>query len=164
MKGSRRLRRIASWKCCAHFCVRHLLREGAKRRIGPLPRHLADMASSSLSTGLRRANLAGLRWDSVDLKNRRAWVRPDQAKARKAIPVPLNEDAIGVMARQVDEHCESVFSFRRKQVHRLSTKAWHSARQRPRITDFLRHGLRHTRASWLVQDGAALFALRELGG
>ena len=67
---------------------------------------MADMAAFSLSTGLRRANVTGLRWDQVDLDNRRAWVHPDQAKARKAIPVPLNDDAMKVVARQVDKHLE----------------------------------------------------------
>ena len=78
--------------------VRYLLREEAQRLLEHLPPHLADMACFSLSTGLRRANVTGLRWDQVGMENRRAWVHPDQAKARKAIPVPLNDDAMKVIA------------------------------------------------------------------
>jgi integrase len=144
--------------------VRYLLREEAQRLLSHLPPHLADMASFSLSTGLRRANVTGLRWDQVDMENRRAWVHPDQAKARKAIPVPLNEDAMKVIARQVGKHRELVFSFRGKQVHQVSTKAWYGALQRAGITDFRWHDLRHTWASWHVQGGTPLFALQELGG
>jgi hypothetical protein len=36
------------------------------------------------------ANVTGLQWTQVDLEHRRAWIHPDQAKARKAIAVPLN--------------------------------------------------------------------------
>lgn len=35
-----------------------------------------------------------LEWSQIDLVNRRAWIRPDQAKARKPIGVPLNDDAV----------------------------------------------------------------------
>ena len=144
--------------------VRYLLREEAQRLLTHLPAHLADMASFSLSTGLRRANVTGLRWDQVDMENRRAWVHPDQAKARKAIPVPLNDDAMKVIARQVGKHRELVFSFRGRQVTQVSTKAWYAALQRAGIADFRWHDLRHTWASWHVQGGTPLFALQELGG
>jgi hypothetical protein len=36
----------------------------------------------------------------VDLQRRTAWIHPDQAKARKAIPVPLNAEAVLVLRRQ----------------------------------------------------------------
>ena len=99
-----------------------------------------------------------------NIENRRAWVHPDQAKARKAIPVPLNDDAMKVIARQVGKHRELVFSFRGRQVHQVSTKAWYSALKRAGIADFRWHDLRHTWASWHVQGGTPLFALQELGG
>jgi len=38
-------------------------------------------------------------------------INPDQAKARKAIPVPLNSDALAVLAKQKDLHPEYVFPF-----------------------------------------------------
>ena len=144
--------------------VRYLSREEAQRLLQHLPTHMADMASFSLSTGLRRANVTGLRWDQVDMVNRHAWVPPDQAKARKAIPVPLNDDAMNVVARQVGKHRDLVFSFRGKQVQQVSTKAWYGALERAGIVDFRWHDLRHTWASWHVQGGTPLFALHELGG
>ena len=52
--------------------VRYLLRDEAQQLLMQLPPHLADMAAFSLSTGLRRANVTGLRWEQVDMENRRA--------------------------------------------------------------------------------------------
>jgi integrase len=54
----------------------------------------------ALATGLRAANIAGLTWEQVDLPRKQAWVYPDQAKARRAIPVPFNEAALEVVTRQ----------------------------------------------------------------
>jgi integrase len=46
----------------------------------------------------------------------------------------------------------------------VSTKAWHAALERAGIADFRWHDLRPTWASWQVQQGMPLYALRELGG
>lgn len=74
--------------------IRYLTQEEARRLIAALPTHLADMAAFSLATGLRRANVTGLQWSQVDIVRRLAWIHPDQAKARKAIAVPLNAEAV----------------------------------------------------------------------
>jgi integrase len=58
------------------------------------------MANFTLATGLRAANLTGLTWEQVDLSRKLAWVHPDQAKARKAIAVPLNDTAMQVVREQ----------------------------------------------------------------
>jgi integrase len=57
-----------------------------------------------------------------------------------------------------------VFSYRGQPVVQLSTKAWYAALERAGIEDFRWHDLRHTWASWHVQNGTPLFALQELGG
>lgn len=80
--------------------VRWLTREETDRLIEELPPHLADMAAFSLATGLRQANVTELEWSQVDLQRRVAWIHPDQAKARKAIPVPLNIEAVVILRHQ----------------------------------------------------------------
>jgi len=74
--------------------IRFLTRNEAERLLAALPEHLADMAAFSLATGLGRANATGLQGSQVDLVRRIAWVHPDQAKARRAIAVPLNAEAV----------------------------------------------------------------------
>jgi integrase len=57
-----------------------------------------------------------------------------------------------------------VFSFRGEPIRQASTKAWYQALDRAGIEDFRWHDLRHTWASWHVQQGTPLFALQEMGG
>ena len=93
-----------------------------------------------------------------------AWIHADQAKARKAIGIPLNAEAILVLRRQVRKHPRFVFTHRGKPVRNVNTKAWKAALGRAGITDFRWHDLRHTWASWHVQVDTPLNALQELGG
>ncbi len=144
--------------------IRFLVRVEAQRLLAALPAHLADMAAFTLATGLRRANVTGLQWTQVDLVRRQAWIHPDQAKARKAIAVPLNPEAVVIIRKQIGRHPTHVFSFKGKSIRQVSTKAWYQALKRAGIEDFRWHDLRHTWASWHVQSGTPLHALQELGG
>ena len=143
--------------------VRWLTQDEAKRLIGELPVHLADMVEFTLATGLRQANVTHLAWSQVDLERKLAWIHPDEAKARKAISVPLNAEAMLVLGRQLGKHPSQVFSYKGKPIVQVNTKAWHKALDRVGIADFRWHDLRHTWASWHVQNGTPLNALQELG-
>jgi integrase len=46
----------------------------------------------------------------------------------------------------------------------VNTKAWRNALKRAGVTDCRWHDLRHTWASWLIQNGTPLFDLQEMGG
>lgn len=149
--------------------IRWLTAAEADRLLAELPEHLADMAQFSLETGLRRANVTGLQWPQIDLVRRVAWIHPDQAKARKAITVPLSDTAVAVLQRQLPkkrkvEHVESVFVYQGAPVRQTATAAWKKALKRAGIRDFRWHDLRHTWASWHVQRGTPLQVLKELGG
>jgi len=144
--------------------IRFLKEDEAERLLAALPVHLADMARFSLETGLRQANVTGLLWNQLDLVRKVAWIHPDQAKARKAIAVPLSDVAVEIIRRQLGKHHTQVFSFRGNPVIQVNTKAWRAALERCGIEDFRWHDLRHTWASWHVQRGTPLNVLQELGG
>ena len=144
--------------------IRFLTHEEARRLLAELPEHLADMAAFSLATGLRAANVMGLPWQKVDVSRQLAWIHPDQAKARKAIPVPLNGEAVALVRKRVGKHPTHVFSYRGKPIKHVSTKAWYQALKRAGIENLRWHDLRHCWASWHVRNGTPLFALQELGG
>jgi integrase len=144
--------------------IRWIAREEANRLLQELPGHLGDMMAFTLATGLRRANVTGLSWSQVDVSRRVAWIHPDQAKARKAIPVPLNSEAMKIIAKRLGKHPTLVFTYRGKEIHQVSTKTWYSALKRAGIENFRWHDLRHTWASWHIQGGTPLHVLQEMGG
>jgi integrase len=144
--------------------VRYLTHAQAQRLLEQLPGHLAEMATFALATGLRKSNVTGLQWSQVDLTRRMAWVHPDQSKTRKAIAVPLNEDAMRVLLLRVGGHSTHVFALKGEPIAQVSTAAWKKALKRAGIEDFRWHDLRHTWASWHVQNGTPLNVLQELGG
>ena len=144
--------------------IRYLTHSQADRLLVKLPQHLGDMATFSLASRLRAANVTGLCWSAVDLDRRLAWVHPDEAKARKAISVSLNGEAISILQKQIGKHREIVFTFKGKRVKQLSTAAWYKALGRAGIDNFRWHDLCHTWASWHVQGGTPLNVLQELGG
>ena len=93
-----------------------------------------------------------------------AWIHADQSKSRRAIAVPLNEDALGVLTQQLNKHPVFVFTYKDAPVARTTTKAWKHALARAGIEDFRWHDLRHHFASMLVMAGADLYVVKELLG
>lgn len=119
--------------------VRWITRDEASRLLAELPEHLRDMAQFSLSTGLRQSNVSYLRWDQIDMQRHVTWIHADEAKAGRPIGVPLNQDAVEVLRRNLGRHAEYVFVYRGEPVERTSTKAWYGACERAGIRDFRWH-------------------------
>jgi integrase len=144
--------------------IRWITHQEAERICLELPDHLEAMVRFSLATGLRESNVTGLEWSQIDMQRKVAWIHPDQAKAKKAIGIPLNADAIKAIHSQLGKHNRYVFTFKGKPVLKAGGNAWKKALNRAGIKDFRWHDLRHTWASWHVQAGTPLNVLQELGG
>ncbi|WP_373279713.1 tyrosine-type recombinase/integrase [Chitinimonas arctica] len=144
--------------------IRWLRPVEAQRLIGFLPPHLVPIVRFALATGLRKTNIYSLRWDQIDMQRHVAWVHPDEAKAGRAIGIPLNQTAIDALRSQIGKHHEVVFTYRGKPIKGASNVGFYKACDLAGIKDFRFHDLRHTWASWLIQSGVGLAELQELGG
>ncbi len=144
--------------------IRWLSVDEANCLLRELPPHLRDMAAFTLATGLRASNVRELEWRDVDMVRQHAWVHPDQAKSKKAIPVPLNANAIETLKSRQGMHDIFVFTYQNKPIKKCNTRAWYMALKRSNLVDFRWHDLRHTWASWHVQNGTSLQELQQLGG
>jgi integrase len=121
------------------------------------------MMMFTLATGLRHANVVGLKWQDINLEKGHAFIHPDQSKTKRAIPVPLNDNALAVIKKQQGKHKEFVFTYRGRPVGNCNARAWREALRRAEVTNFRWHD-KHTWASWHVQNGTTLYELQQLGG
>ena len=156
-----------------------LTHEQWKKLHGELPPHQARMAAFAVNTGLRQANVLSLTWDKVDLERRLVWVEGYDMKTKKPIPVPLNNGAYYVLKAVHGQHPEFVFTYNGKPITEIKTafqkaciraglgvQSVHVSGKTKRVsyTGFTWHGLRHTWATWHVQNGTPLEVLQKLGG
>lgn len=128
-----------------------------------LPHHLRPPAAFAVNTGLRQANVFGLRWSAVDLGRRLVHVSAEDTKDDDHLAVPLNDAALAAVKSQQGVHPEFVFTFRRKPMAKPKY-AFSDACRRAGVPDFTWHGFRHTWATWHVQNGTPLEVLQKLGG
>jgi integrase len=69
-----------------------------------------------------------------------------------------------VLREQQGLHPRWVFPYQGRPLRRANNEGWHAALTRAGLEGFHWHDLRHTWASWHVQAGTPLAALKELGG
>lgn len=130
--------------------------------------HLAPMALLALNTGMRRGELLGLEWASVNLQAKILTVTAGNAKSRKARHLPLNAEAMDVLTRwkaQAGKGARLVFPSP-KTGGRMDNinSSWEEVCSAAELADFRFHDLRHSFASRLVMAGVDLNTVRELLG
>lgn len=126
-----------------------------------------DAAIVAVATGMREGELFGLAPSQVNLAHRHAWITHEGAKSKRARAVPLNDDAVSVLARRMPSARRLVFTRGEglnARIQEIDTRDFERACQIVDIEDFHWHDLRHTWASWHVQRGTPLMVLKELGG
>lgn len=144
--------------------IRWLTTEEAERLLSALPDVISDMAKFSLMTGLRQSNVLNLEWSQIDLKRKTAWIHADQTKSGRPLGVLLNDSAIDVLNAQAGKDKVYVLVMLGKKQNAIDSTLWANALKRAGITNLKWHDLRHTWASWMVQEGVPLMDLKELGG
>jgi integrase len=130
-----------------------------------LPPHLAIAAEFAVLTMLRMRAQSGLTWSRIDLLSQKAWVPRGQMKAGRTFSFPLSSRAVKVLreAKKLSPKGDRVFQFEGAPIDNFNTKAFKKAVQRAGVAPLRWHDLRHTGASWAVQNGVTLPELMILG-
>lgn len=145
--------------------VRWLTNVEYHRLMMALPDYLKPMVKFSVATGLRQGNVKNLEWSQVDVRRHCAWIHADQSKSDEPISVPLNQNALDALAAVKGKHGTLVFVSKTGEwLGDPNNRDWRKALDTAGIEDFRWHDLRHTWASWHVQNGTPLYVLKELGG
>jgi integrase len=123
--------------------------------------HLTPAVLLSINTGLRRGELLALRWTAIDVVHKQLTVEGHTAKSSQTRHVPLNTEALDVLARWREQTADDdrVFPF-----DSSFKKSWAALLERAKISRFRWHDMRHHFASRLAQGGVPLNTIRELLG
>ena len=126
-------------------------------------KHLNPIVILALNTGMRKSEILGSRWDSVDFK-RGIITLPDTKNGEKR-EVPLNAVAMEAL-NKVPRRSGSPYVFCNKagEPYGDIKKSFLTAVENSGIINFHFHDLRHTFASHLVMAGVDLNTVRELLG
>ena len=147
---------------------RWITTEQFRRLERELPPHLRLAARFAVLTGLRMRAQLSLRWDQVDLRQRRAWIAGADMKGKRTHGFPLSPGAAAVLrairCRRTDIAQPHVFLFRGRPYSDANGAAWRAATERAGLAGLHWHDLRHTWASWAVQSGVSLHEVMQLGG
>jgi integrase len=128
-----------------------------------------DFVKLALLTGGRRKNLLGMAWADVDLVAC-VWTVPAvEAKAGKAILIPLCNPALAILARRKESTAGSPWVFpaaapTQPAPYHALRMGWQRARAAARIPDVRLHDLRRSLATLAVASGASLPAVGKLLG
>jgi integrase len=140
-------------------------------RASPWPR-LYVLVLMAITTGARRGELEGLRWQDVDLDRREAQVPTTKNGHPKVLPLVAGVvDELRRFRAEDAAHYKIGLPSRRLFGSRLRpdlplnfTEHWKDALKKGRITNFRFHDLRHTCASYLAQQGASLLQIADVMG
>ena len=115
-----------------------------------------------MTTGMRKAEMMGLRWADIDFEGCTASLHDTKNGEPRINPLPsvvIRElkrfRTIGNSLVFSGDNPHKVFDWRRN---------WEKVRQKAKIKSFRFHDLRHTAASYLVMNGASLYETAQILG
>jgi integrase len=110
----------------------------------------------ALTTGMRRGEILGLRWQDVDLERRVAVLHNTKNGDRRSVPiVPEVADLLREHGRVRRLDSDRLFPGNDGRPVDIDA-AWYAALDAAKIKDFRFHDLRHTAASYLAMSGATV--------
>ena len=129
--------------------------------------HLYPVVVLALSSGMRRGEILGLKWENIDLKNRRITLVQTKNGERRVVPLvgKANELVRDLFLKMEPEGYDFVFPSPGNPTQSICIRtAWGTALKRARIKNFRFHDLRHSTASYLAMNGASLIEIAGILG
>ncbi len=115
-----------------------------------------------LATALRSGECFKLRWDQVDLENRRLYIESSSSKNKQSDAIPLNEAAIQVLSECSKEIDGPFFNPATRKAMTSVKKAFKTLMSRADIEGVTVHDLRRTAGSMVLNAGGTLLEVQRL--
>ena len=118
----------------------------------------------ALSTGARKMEILSLKWENVDLENKRVILKNTKNKEIRSLPLVV--DGLKEMQKLYDNRKSKIWVFPNTKEEKPFdiTRSWRKARKDSKIKDFRFHDLRHTTASYLAMNGATVGEIADILG
>ncbi|MGK2905955.1 MAG: tyrosine-type recombinase/integrase [Desulfuromonadales bacterium] len=119
----------------------------------------------AISTGMRQGEIFRLKWADIDFKRHQLVIHETKNNERRVVPiVSVAHKALKEYGKVRQLDSEFVFPAAVQSGGQVIRKAWASALEKAKITDFRFHDLRHSAASYLAMNGATLAEIAEVLG
>ena len=151
-------------------CQRFLTEEEASRLLEAVRQSnnpvLPSIVAMLLLTGARKREAMDARWDCIDW-DRRIWRIPI-SKSGKARYVPLSDGALLLLRQrqfEVADGCPWIFPNPDSgEPYKCINNSWDTARRRAGMPELRIHDLRHSFASFLINNGRSLYEVQKILG
>jgi integrase len=132
---------------------------------------LRDLFAFAVVTGLRQGEILNLTWSDIQFQRRLITVQSSGrhfTKTGKARTIPISDVAFSILSTRRLVASSSDLVFHRKGLPLSQTYVGHRFKRIVRtakLDEALHfHSLRHTFATWLVQEGVSLYEIQKLLG
>jgi len=129
--------------------------------------HLFTIVTLALSTGMRRGEILGIKWENVDLQNRRITLLRTKNGELRVVPLvgKAYELIKNLYLKLEPEGRDLVFPSPNNPKQSISMRtSWNTAVRKAEIENFRFHDLRHSTASYLAMNGASLLEIADILG
>lgn len=141
---------------------RYLSEDEEKRLMNELPHYLKPIVICALTTGLRKSNVLGLKWESIDFNRGVIEILKQENKGHKKIQLPISKKFKAELEKIGLKDSGYVFvSHRGNKPYTNIDEGFKQACERAGIKNFRFHDLRHTVGTRLVANGADLETVKE---
>lgn len=145
--------------------TRWLSNEEAIALIDAAPAHLKNIIIFALLTGLRFRNIIDLQWEQVRFTTGEILLSVKSHRpGGKQHTVPITPAVHDLLTEIGIKQSGPVFTYKGKAIRHNIRTAFKNAKKAAKISDFRFHDLRHTCASWALNNGASLSQVREMLG
>jgi integrase len=132
---------------------------------------LKEIFTFAALTGMRQGEIINLQWNNIDFQNRQINIKNTDdytTKTGKQRIVPMNELLINMLTRKQLTQNFSPFVFHMRGRQLAGFYVSHKFKEYIRLLKFNDkihfHSLRHTFATWLVQNGVNIYEVQKLLG
>lgn len=153
---------------------RYLTHEEEDRLMAVLSERDRAVVNLLLYTGMRWGEMMGLQIKRVDLKRRNiriaeAWDSTTKTlrsypKGRHVRDVPIFPDTVPHLEALIDGRTDGFAVADRLEIHNWRNRVWNAALEDAELGHVRIHDMRHTYASWLLQNGVPLAEVGKLLG